>query len=173
MPLSATRIFPTILPCLCISLHISLTCLYYLHVTLTYPVKPNVTRDLHPDTSLLAPITVNDHKSWGKELTCRCLSNEGLNRGRRNPTSCGLWCSWEGAESPSSPRAAIPGGDASINQAEMFPSAGVKEIPACPGLAVLSNDGTGNRLPTQVVVSPSLELFKRHGDVALVDMAQW
>ena len=85
----------------------------------------------------------------------------------------GLWCSWEGAESPSSPRATIQREDASTNQAESLLSARVKEIPASPGLAVLSNDGTGNRLPTEVVVSPSLEVFKRHGDVALVDMAQW
>ena len=83
----------------------------------------------------------------------------------------GLWWAWEEAESPSSPRATVPGGDASTNQAESLPSTGVKEIPACPGLPVLSNAGTRNRLPRQVVGTPSLEVFKRHEDVVLVYMA--
>ena len=30
-----------------------------------------------------------------------------------------------------------------------------------------------NRLPMEVMVSPSLEIFKKCGDVALRDMVQW
>ena len=75
----------------------------------------------------------------------------------------GLQCAWEGAESPSSPRTTNQGEDALADSAESLPSAGVKEIPACPCLGVLPNDGTRNRLPREVVESPSLEVFKRHG----------
>lgn len=45
-------------------------------------------------------------------------------------------------------------------------------IPNCPGS--INSWGTfWKRLPGEVVVSPSLKMFKRHGDVALRDTVQW
>ncbi|KAM9515893.1 uncharacterized protein ACIB01_017781 isoform 2-T2 [Guaruba guarouba] len=55
---------------------------------------------------------------------------------------------------------------------------GLKEIPACPGLAVLSDDGTRKRLPPEVAVSPSLEEKQEQGPppvpqfAALCNMSQ-